>query len=70
MAYFKLSLLTPRYKNNNIFFLQDVITEWDSPVKTYQDNIDVSYEQQLFDNTSYITGLNCDLDRELKYFEF
>lgn len=52
MAYFKLSLLTPRYKNNDIFFLQDVITEWDSPVKTYQDNIDVSYEQQLFDNTS------------------
>lgn len=52
MAYFKLSLLTPRYKNNDIFFLQDVITEWDSPVKTYQDNIDVSYEQQLFDNTN------------------
>lgn len=52
MAYFKLFLLTPRYKNNDIFFLQDVITEWDSPVKTYQDNIDVSYEQQLFDNTN------------------
>ncbi len=26
--------------------------------------------EQLFDNTSYITGLNCDLDTELKYFEF
>lgn len=25
---------------------------------------------KIFDNTSYITGLNCDLKKELKYFEF
>ena len=39
MAYFKLSLLTPRYKNNDIFFLKDVITEWDSPIRTYENTL-------------------------------
>lgn len=26
--------------------------------------------EKLFDNSSYITGLNCNLNKELKYFEF
>lgn len=35
MAYFKISLLTPRYKNSDIYFIEDAITEWDSPLKEY-----------------------------------
>ena len=30
-------------------------------------NIDL---EKIFDNTSYVTGLNCDSKKELKYFEF
>lgn len=30
-------------------------------------NIDL---EKIFDNTSYVTGLNCDKKKELKYFEF
>ena len=30
-------------------------------------NIDL---EKIFDNTSYVTGLNCNDKRELKYFDF
>lgn len=39
MAYFKISLLTPRYKNSDIYFTQDVITQWDSPVKNHNQEL-------------------------------
>ena len=35
----------------------------------YLQNKDIDLEK-VFDNTSYETGLNCDDERELKYFEF
>lgn len=35
----------------------------------YLNGKDIELEK-IFDNTSYITGLNCDENKELKYFEF
>ena len=35
----------------------------------YLDNKDIDLEK-IFDNTSYVTGLNCNDKKELKYFEF
>ena len=35
----------------------------------YLDGKDIDLEK-IFDNTSYVTGLNCDEKKELKYFEF
>lgn len=35
----------------------------------YLDGKDIDLEK-IFDNTSYVTGLNCDEEKELKYFEF
>ena len=35
----------------------------------YLDDKDIDLEK-VFDNTSYITGLNCNQKKELKYFEF
>ena len=35
----------------------------------YLDGKDIELEK-IFTNLSYVTGLNCDDERELKYFEF
>ncbi len=35
----------------------------------YLNDKDIDLEQ-VFNNTSYLTGLNCDLNKELKYFDF
>lgn len=35
----------------------------------YLNNKDIDLEK-IFTNNSYVTGLNCDLDKELKYFQF
>lgn len=35
----------------------------------YLDNKDINLDE-LFDNRSYVTGLNCNIKKELKYFEF
>ena len=36
-------------------------------VLDYDKDIDL---EKIFDNTSYVTGLNCNDKKELKYFEF
>ena len=37
MAYFKISLLTPRISNHKTYFLEDIITEFDADIDSTLD---------------------------------